>query len=162
MATGTTTRSLPGVHCDPWSHWFAVPRHTGLLTLLGGFRYSLSVSRMLRPVLQSQMMRMLQGPDGMGMGIGARTPQQWDRPSGQQSMGPSGQLWDGPDSWQQPRQGGRPMRGFNEFDGPPPFGQQQPGPDMPWSQQQQQQMQLSQQGVCRLPGQSLAALCAGQ
>ncbi|BDA43873.1 probable cell division cycle and apoptosis regulator protein 1 [Coccomyxa sp. Obi] len=87
-----------------------------------------------------------QGPDAPGMGMGGRMPHQWDRPPGQQSGGPSGQLWDGPDTWQQQRQGGRPVQGFNDFDGPPMFGQQQPGPDMPWSQQQQQQMQLSQQG----------------
>ncbi|CAL8469862.1 g9404 [Coccomyxa elongata] len=89
-----------------------------------------------------------QGPDAAGMGMGARMQQQWERPPGQQSGGPSGQLWDGPDSWQQQRQGGRPVHGFNDFEGPPAFGQQQPGPDMPWSQQQQQQqqMQLTQQG----------------
>lgn len=103
---------------------------------------------------------MLQGPDAAGIGMGARMQQQWERPPGQQSGGPSGQLWDGPDSWQQQRQGGRLVQGFNDFEGPPAFGQQQPGPDMPWSQQQQQQqMQLPQQGVCFLPVGRLLQQC---
>lgn len=102
---------------------------------------------------------MLQGPDAAGMGMGARMQQQWERPPGQQSGGPSGQLWDGPDSWQQQRQGGRLVQGFNDFEGPPAFGQQQPGPDMPWSQQQQQQQMQLPQGVCFLPAGRLLQQC---